>query len=225
MAEKDIRFNLSKKRVFEVVQNGKVELLIANKDFTSFRTLDQLIKMQGTTEVKVIKVWDICVELQALKENYLVIYKKCGLVNKKGEYVDEAKLKGDKLEQYKKFEEERKNKAKEIIGDANDYLANIGSEIQNDGSMVKYSSKYEASILNAGPNLYEVQYFLPTGENLVESKGPKSIIESINRLDNFYSMKELEEYKKERQLVCDYEISIEKEEKEKEENTEKYLEF
>ena len=42
-------------RVFTVVQNNNLDVIIANKDFTKFRTLDQLLATKGETAVVAVK--------------------------------------------------------------------------------------------------------------------------------------------------------------------------
>ena len=54
--ERKMHISLQADRVFYAIRkNDKVEIIIANKDFTKFRTLDQLLAMEGETEVHAIK--------------------------------------------------------------------------------------------------------------------------------------------------------------------------
>ena len=46
---------LPAERVFTVIKNNNVEVIVANKDFTKFRTLEQLLAMNGETKVNTIK--------------------------------------------------------------------------------------------------------------------------------------------------------------------------
>ena len=54
---KNIRFQLKKRQIFVVTKKDEVDLIIANKDYTKFRTLDQLVNISGYANV-------ICIDKQ-----------------------------------------------------------------------------------------------------------------------------------------------------------------
>ena len=54
---KNIRFTLKKRQIFVVIKKDEVDLIIANKDYTKFRTLDQLVNISGYANV-------ICIDKQ-----------------------------------------------------------------------------------------------------------------------------------------------------------------
>ena len=63
-----IYFALQANRVYKMVKDGKVELLIANKDCTCFRTIEQLVELKGSVEVKAIRLGEMIKKLKELRK-------------------------------------------------------------------------------------------------------------------------------------------------------------
>ena len=222
---KDVGFTLNQNRVFEYVKDGKADLIIANKDFTNFRTLDQLINMNGNVDVKVIDVDQMVKALQKLEKEFKRSLRNNLILSSINECLDEKHISSKKYEEYKKLKAERDAKYETIIGDANKYLKAVNLKINIDGSVSipEDDTGNAYTLLNRKRTLY----FLSSGELLKESKGPKFsyVANTPYRSPYFFNLNDLIEYKKEVQEDYYKEIETKLRKKETEENNQKYLEF
>ena len=207
----NIYFTLRAERVYYVVKNDKVELLIANNDRTCFRTLEQLIEMKGSVEVKAIKFGEMIEMLKQLKKDYDRKYIKLRYGKFKNNKFVAKKLKSEEIAIYESLEEERKEKAHEIIGDANDFFVKDGYYLRDDGVLKDKNNKTinQEYILEK-----KVRYFLTTGERVQRTS---------TNIEYYYSTEDLKNLRK--SLQKQYDEKIHKNQKEIEENNEKYLNF
>lgn len=197
----DIKFKLPISRVFYAIQNGEYTLFISNKDFTKFRTIEQLMKIEGDTKIKCVDIEEIKYEIESIKLETLEILTLKKYLDKKGELKKKLKL-----NEYKEYGEilKKEEAAKiKVIGDANEYLKNIGLKIQTDGTVVKQKENLQYERKN---------YFLVSGEPLNKVKN--------DHYKYFRSVGELLRYKQKLQEDKGKSVSEERIQK----NTEKYLE-
>lgn len=198
----DIKFKLPISRVFYAVKNGECTLLISNKNYTKFRTIEQLMKIEGETSVKCVDIDQIKYDMETIELEVLEILTLKKYLDKKGELKKRLKL-----EEFKDYgnilkkEEAAKIKA---IGDANNYLKNIGVTINTDGTVVKEKENIQFENKN---------YFLTSGEPLNKVKN--------DHYKYFRSVGELLRYEQKLQEVKGKSVVSEER---IQKNTEKYLE-
>ena len=198
----DIKFKLPISRVFYAVKNDECTLLISNKNYTKFRTIEQLMKIEGETSVKCVDIDQIKYDMETIELEVLEILTLKKYLDKKGELKKRLKL-----EEFKDYgnilkkEEAAKIKA---IGDANNYLKNIGVTINTDGTVVKEKENIQFENKN---------YFLTSGEPLNKVKN--------DHYKYFRSVGELLRYEQKLQEVKGKSVVSEER---IQKNTEKYLE-
>ena len=218
----NIKFSLPAKRVFNVCKEGKVELIIANKDFTKFRTLDQLIEMKGdiTSEIVSIPMGEIVRKVKDVRDRYTSLFIEKKMCKKNG-FVVEEKLKPQKLQEYHDLVQKRDAEINSIIAETNKFLGKKGKYNISLVGKVYRKDKLDDFVFSfeIGVSKEEKWYFLTSGEKF----GVRGISEYYG---NYWSsVSELREYQKELQEKYDGKKAERGEEKQIEENTEKYLEF
>ena len=217
-AENDMSIDLSYKRVFHAAKDGKVDLYIANKDFTKFKSLEQFIANNGETEIKTIDVKGIIAKLKKLNKKYCNIYAKLKIYNKITHTFEKMKnLKPEKIELFNKMEAAREKEANAILGDTNKYLEKIDCHLSSDGSY-----RYHDRICLFPHN--DTEYFLPTGEKLTQSSGSVLFggVFDHGYNFNFLSIHDLECYRAKEQKEYDKEANKQKCGEDKEQNNETF---
>ena len=209
----DIKFKLPIERVFYFAKNGEYSLLVANKNCTKFRTLEQLMEIKGETLVRCVDVGTILLRTRMIKDKFISELNAKKYIDKNGQL--KKKMKSKEYQDYAEMLKEKDIDIMKVIGDANLYLKNIDLGIDMNANLVKLSTQENivssAEVMSNNSN--RNYYFLSTGELLQQAKN--------DHYRYFRSIGELLRYEQKLQETRGKSV-VSKERIQK--NTEKYLE-
>ncbi len=228
----NIKFHLPADRVFYFYKDGKVELIIANKDFTKFRTIDQLIEMKGdvTNEIVPIHVGEISDKIDKINSYYDSLCKE-KMLDSYRYFIGSSKRKTKKWQEYRELEQKRIEEINSVIAEPNKFLKKFGYEIDISGCL-SYNRVQLNDVVSVADEIEysgdgdAIEYFLRSGEMLHDYIEANYFGEDLEDEEVcFESINELKTFKRHLQEKYNEVLRNPKEEREVKENNEKYLEF